>query len=184
MTEQIRQIADRIRGLREIARLSAETCARELGIPIETYRSYESGEADIPASFLYQIAHKLNAEMSSLLTGEEPRLRVFCVTRGGRGVRVERRRDYDYQSLAYNFIEKKMEPFLITVHPRPDSDPIPLNSHPGQEFTYLLEGALRVVVEGHEVLLKPGDSIYFDSLHSHGMKAVGSAPARFLAVIL
>jgi len=82
MTEQIRQIADRIRDLREIARLSAETCARELGIPIETYRSYESGEADIPASFLYQIAHKFNAEMSSLLTGEEPRLRVFCVARG------------------------------------------------------------------------------------------------------
>jgi mannose-6-phosphate isomerase-like protein (cupin superfamily) len=178
------QIADTIRGLREIARLSAETCAHELGIPINTYRSYESGEADIPASFLYQIATKLNAEMSSLLTGEEPRLRVFCVTRGGRGVKVERRRDYDYQSLAYNFIDKKMQPFLITVQPRPESDPISLNSHPGQEFNYVLEGALRVVVEGHEVLLKPGDSIYFDSLHSHGMKAVGDSPARFLAVIV
>ena len=59
-----------------------------------------------------------------------------------------------------------------------------MNSHPGQELNYALEGALRVVVEGHEVLLKPGDSIYFDSLHSHGMKAVGDAQARFLAVIV
>jgi mannose-6-phosphate isomerase-like protein (cupin superfamily) len=56
-----------------------------------------------------------------------------------------------------------MQPFRITVMPRPESDPIPLNSHP-----YVLEGALRVVVEGHEVLLQPGDSIYFDSFHSHG----------------
>ena len=54
MNEQIRQIADRIRGLRDIAQLSVETCAQDLGIPAGTYRTYESGEADIPASFLYQ----------------------------------------------------------------------------------------------------------------------------------
>ena len=32
MNEQIRQIAERIRGLRDIAQLSVETCAQELGI--------------------------------------------------------------------------------------------------------------------------------------------------------
>ena len=56
-------------------------------------------------------------ELSSLLTGEEPRLRVYTVTRAGRGVKVDRRRDYDYQSLAFNFVDKRMEPFLITVEP-------------------------------------------------------------------
>ena len=64
MNEQIRQIADRIRGLRDIAQLSPETCAQDLGIPAETYRSYESGEADIPASFLYQVAGKFHVELS------------------------------------------------------------------------------------------------------------------------
>jgi mannose-6-phosphate isomerase-like protein (cupin superfamily) len=184
MTEQIRLIAERIRGLREIARLSAETCARDLGIPIDTYKSYESGAADIPASFLSQIAHKFSVDLTSLLTGEEPRLHLCSVTRAGKGVKVERRGDYDYQSLAFNFIDKKMEPFLITVQPRPEKDPIPLNTHPGQEFSYLLEGALHVVVGGHAIVLNPGDSIYFDAQQSHGMKAVGGSPARFLAVIL
>jgi transcriptional regulator with XRE-family HTH domain len=88
MNEQIRQIADRIRGLRDIAQLSLETCAQDLGIPADTYRRYESGEADIPASFLYQVAGKFHVELSSLLTGEEPRLRVYSVTRAGRGVKV------------------------------------------------------------------------------------------------
>src|SRR5208283_1758486 len=184
MNEQIRQIADRIRGLRDIARLSPETCAHDLGIPAETYRSYESGEAGIPASFLYQIAGKFGVELSSLLTGEEPRLHVYAVTRAGRGVKVDRRRDYGYQSLAFNFVDKGMEPFLITVEPRPETDPVPLNVHPGQEFNYVLQGTLMVVVEGHEILLSPGDSIYFDARHGHGMKAVGGAQARFLAVIL
>jgi mannose-6-phosphate isomerase-like protein (cupin superfamily)/DNA-binding XRE family transcriptional regulator len=184
MNEQIRQIADRIRGLREIAQLSTETCARDLGVPVETYRSYESGAADIPASFLYQVAGKFHVELASLLTGEEPRLRVYAVTRAGRGVKVERRRDYDYQSLAFNFVEARMEPFLITVQPRPESEPIPTNTHPGQEFNYVLEGTLKEVIGGHEIVLKAGDSIYFDARHGHGMKALGGAPARFVAVIL
>ena len=184
MNEQIRLIAQRIRTLRDIAQISPETCARDLGVPVETYRGYESGKTDIPASFLYQVAGKFHVELSSLLTGEEPRLRVYAVTRAGRGVRVDRRKDYGYQSLAFNFIDKKMEPFLITVEPIPDSAPVPLNSHPGQEFEYLLEGTLKVVVGGHEVVLAPGDSIFFDSSHPHGVMAVGGSPAKFVAVIL
>ena len=184
MNEQIRQIADRIRGLRDIARLSPETCAHDLGIPAETYRSYESGEADIPASFLYQVAGKFGVELSALLTGEEPRLRVYYVTRAGRGVKVDRRRDYDYQSLAFNFVDKAMQPFLITVEPRPGSEKVPMNAHPGQEFTYVLQGSVLAVIEDHEILLSPGDSIYFDARHGHGMNAAGGATARFLAVIL
>jgi mannose-6-phosphate isomerase-like protein (cupin superfamily) len=182
MNETIRQIADRVRGLREIAALSVETCAKDLGIPVETYRKYEGGAIDIPVSFLYQVAHKFQVELSSILTGEEPRLHIYSVTRNGRGVKVQRHEDYSYQSLAFNFIHKKMEPFLVTVDPMPESAP-QQHSHPGQEFEYLLEGTLRVVVGGHEVVLAPGDSIYFDSRHPHAVMAVGNAPARFVAVI-
>jgi mannose-6-phosphate isomerase-like protein (cupin superfamily) len=184
MNDQIRQIADRIRGLREIAKLSVETCARDLGIDTDTYRKYESGAADIPVSFLYLFAHKLQVELSSLLTGEEPRLHVYTVSRGGRGVKVDRRKDYDYQSLAFNFIDKKMEPFLITVKPRSESEATPLNSHQGQEFEYVLEGGVKILVGGHEVELTAGDSIYFDSSVPHGMKAVGKTAAKLIAVIL
>jgi len=184
MNEQIRLIAERIRGLREIAGLSAESLAQELGIPAATLRDYEGGTTDIPVSFLYQAAHRFGVELSSLLTGEEPRLHVYQLTRAGRGVTVERRRDYGYQSLAFNFVEKRMEPFLITVPARPEGEPVPLNAHPGQEFEYLLDGKLKVVVGGREVALERGDSIYFDSSQPHGMKAVGGAPARFIAVII
>ena len=77
-----------------------------------------------------------------------------------------------------------MEPFFITVPSRPAADPIPLNAHPGQEFNYLLEGGIMVVVGGHEIQLSPGDSIYFDATHPHGLKALGGAPAQLIAVIL
>jgi quercetin dioxygenase-like cupin family protein len=59
-----------------------------------------------------------------------------------------------------------------------------LNNHPGQEFNYLLSGTLKFLLDGYEVTLYPGDSIYFDSGIDHGMIALNGEPAQFLAVIL
>ena len=133
---------------------------------------------------LYRIARRFNLELSALLTGEEPRLRSYALTRKGRGVSVERRKAYKYQSLAYNYMHKKAEPFLVTVEPKPDQQRVELNSHPGQEFNYVLSGTLQVFIDGYEVVLYPGDSIYFDSGIEHGMKALNGEPAQFLAVII
>ena len=180
---EIRQIAERIRELRTIAGLSVEALAAELKLPTETYRSYETGEGDIPVSLLYEIANRFQVELTAILTGENPKLHTYCVVRKGGGPRVERRKHYDYRSLAYNFSHKKLEPFLVSVEPEPEETPIHFNTHPGQEFNYLLEGVLKVVVDGHEILLHEGDSLFFDSSVSHGMKALHGGTARFLAVI-
>lgn len=184
MSEQIRQIAARIRDLREIAGISPESLANELSIDPALYREYESGDTDIPVSFLYEIAGKFNVELSAILTGEGPRLHIYSVVRKGKGVGTERRKEYKYQNLAYNFVHKRMEPFIVTVDPEPESAPFHQNLHPGQEFNYVLEGSMKVIVNGKEVTLQEGDSLYFDSSYSHGMKALGNKPCRFLAIIL
>ncbi|MCR4435942.1 MAG: XRE family transcriptional regulator [Clostridiales bacterium] len=184
MSEEIKQIASRIKELREISGVSLEKLAEELGISEETYREYESGNTDIPVSFLYKIASRFKVELTAILTGENPRLHIYSVVRKNKGVSVERRKEYKYQSLAYNFMHKKAELFLVTVDPDPENAPIHFNSHPGQEFNYVLEGTMKVVINQHEVLLNEGDSLFFDSGYNHGMKAMGGKPARFLAIIL
>lgn len=182
--QQMKQMAARIKELREIFSVSAEKLAEELGIEPEKYKEYENGEADIPVSLLYKISNKFKVELTALLTGDNPKLQTYCLVRKGKGVSVERRKEYKYQSLAYNFINKKAEPFLVTVEPKPDSEPISYNSHPGQEFNYVLEGELMIYIDGHELLLKEGDSLFFDSNIKHGMKALGNKPAKFLAIIM
>jgi len=72
----------------------------------------------------------------------------------------------------------------VTVDPGPEDAPDHLNSHPGQEFNYVLEGTLRIVLGSHEIILNQGDSLFFDSGIEHGMKALNGMSARFLAVIL
>lgn len=184
MPNQIKQIAARLRELRDISGISIEDLAKEFNVSVETYKEYESGNVDIPVGILYQASGKFKVELTALLTGDDPKLRTYALVRKGKGVHVERRKQYKYQSLAYNFIHKKAEPFLVTVEPGPENAPVHFNSHPGQEFNYLLEGRMKIFVDGHELELQEGDSLFFDSGVPHGMKALDGKAAKFLAIIL
>lgn len=182
MNEQIKLITERIIGLREIKGISAESLARELKISTDQYQSYESGSIDIPVSLLYKIAHHFNVDLSALLSGENPRLHVYCVVREGKGLHVDRNKNYRYESLAYNFIDKKAEPFIVTIDPLKDDAEMIFTSHPGQEFDYVMEGCLLVSIDGHEVILNEGDSIYFDSNYKHAIRALNNKTVKLLAV--
>ena len=183
MQEKIREIASRVKELRELSEISIQDIASKLKIGADKYSLYEKGEEDIPASVLVEIAQIFKVDTTLLLTGESPRMNIFTVTRNGKGVEVERRKEYKYQSLAANFVHKKAEPFIVTVEPKPEGTQIHTNTHPGQEMDYLLEGRLKMMIHGNEIILEPGDSIYFDSGYEHGMLALDGAPAKFLAMI-
>jgi len=182
MTNDLQAIGRRVAELRAITGISPESVARELRLPADQYLRYERGEDDIPVGVLMQLADQFGVELTALLTGDEPRLHEFSVTRRGRGVQVDRRADYDYEAIAFNFADKKCEPFLVTVEP---GAPEPgRNAHPGQEFDYMLDGSMRILIGSHEVVLDEGDCVYFDAAQPHAMQALGDGPARFLAVIV
>ncbi len=184
MSTQREEIAARLRERRELENVPAEEIAEKIMIPYSDYLEYESGAKDIPASVLHNAAHVLGADLTELLTGEAPRMKIFTVTRAGMGVRVERRSDYRYLNLATNFIGRKADVFEVTVPPETETEGAHENAHPGQEFNYLLEGSLRVNIHGNELILRPGDCVYFDATHPHSMQALGGKPARFLALII
>ena len=184
MSDQIRQIAARIKDLREIEGISAETLSKELGVSLETYKEYESGMVDIPIGFLFEAARRYSVELTAILTGEDPKLHTYCLVKKDKGMKVDRRNPYKYHNLAFNFAGKKAEPFLVTVEPDEEGSPVHYNSHPGQEFNYVIEGTLSIYIDGHHVILNEGDSLYFDSGINHGMKALNGQNAKFLAIIM
>ncbi|MGE5458658.1 MAG: helix-turn-helix domain-containing protein [Methanococcaceae archaeon] len=182
MKEKMKEIGSRIFELRDLSEISVEEMAEYLNIDAETYKEYEEGKSDIPASILYEIAHKFNVDMGLLLTGEETRMHIFTITRKSKGAAVERREQYKYENLAEKFIHKKAEPFIVTVEPK---DEIPSkNSHPGQEFDYVLEGTLKIYIHNNEIILNEGDSIFYDSSYAHAMEALNDKPAKFLAIVM
>ena len=81
------------------------------------------------------------------------------IVRAAKGLEVKRREQYKYQSLAYNFYKKKVEPFIVEVAYLGEDAPIHENMHPGQEFNYCLEGTLCITVNGKEIDVKLKDDI-------------------------
>ena len=183
MKEIVKEIAGRVKLLREIEELSVDALSKELGFNPEDYLSWESAEKDFPMGALIEIAQRFKVDLSELLTGAASKLKTFCVTRANEAPEVSRRPMYGYWNLAFNFHRKKAEPFLVEAAAETENKPISLNTHPGQEFNYVTEGRLLISISGHDIELNAGDCIYYDSAEPHGMKALDGKPARFLAIV-
>lgn len=181
MSEEFRQMAARIRELREISGCTVEELAGELGVDAETYHGYEREGVNIPISALYHISRKFRVDLNEILTGRESRLNTYCIVRKGQGVRVDRYPGYSFQSLAHTYMRRIMEPLIVTIEPE-DHGPA-LVTHPGQEFNYVLEGSVELLFGERRFVLEAGDSVYFNPVHPHGQRARGGKPARFLTVI-
>jgi quercetin dioxygenase-like cupin family protein len=179
----VRDIAMRLGGIREIMGFSPEVLAEKTGVEAADVVAYESGAREIPVSYLYKVAKVCNVDLTTLLTGGEAHLHAYSLIRAGHGLSVNRRKAYAYLSLAYRFRKPAMEPFLVTVPPKPAGE-IESNRHLGEEFIYMLRGRLEVRLGDEAVVMEPGDSLYFDSRTPHAMRGLDDGEAEFLDVII
>lgn len=58
MDEQLKQIGERLRGLRDVLDIPVSEMAETIGISADKYEKIEQGEMDITISNLMKIAHK------------------------------------------------------------------------------------------------------------------------------
>ena len=181
MDEQLKQIGERLRGLRDVLDISVEEMAATIDIKAEIYEKMERGEVDITISNLMKIAHKYGVSAEELMFAEAPHMKSYFVVRKGQGMSVERTKAYKYQSLVSGFVNHKADVFIVTVEPKPGVRTIYKNTHKGQEFNMVLEGKMELYIAGKTIILDEGDSIYFDSTQPHGMLAVGDKAVKFLA---
>lgn len=186
MDDRIIEIAMRIRGLREDFNISAAEMAQLVEVSEEEYLSYEEGKRDFSFTFLYKVAARLGLDISELLTGSSPTLSVYTHVKKGRGLSIERRKGFKYQSLAYLFKNRNAEPFLVEAvyDEAAEKNEILQRSHDGQEFDYILSGSLKVKIDDHEFVMEEGDAVYYDASHRHGMVAAKGETCVFLAVVI
>ena len=183
MEEVIKQIGERLKGLREALDISVQEMAETCGISEEKYLKMETGESELSVSKLYKVSHKYDVSLDALMFGEEPRMNSYFLTRKGKGMSVERRYAYKYQSLASGFSGRRADPFLVTVEPKSEDAPVNMDVHPGQEFNMVWEGRMDLRLGDKRFVLEPGDCIYFDANQPHCMRALDNVPMRFLAII-
>lgn len=184
MDEAIKQIGERLKGLREVLDIPAQEVADLCGVPLDVYVRMEEGDGELSVSSLRKISRKYGIALDVLLFGEEPHMSSYFLTRNGQGMSVERRKAYKYQSLAGGFMGRTADPFMVLVEPKPDGTPLEKDTHQGQEFDMVTEGSMELTVGNKVFVLNEGDSIYFDAMQPHCMRALNGKAVRFIAVII
>ena len=183
---KIKEMAGRIRALREIEGISPEQMAEKTDVTTEEYLRCEEGKSDLNFAFIYRCALALSVNVTDIIEGYSPTLKSYTVTRLGKGQEIAKAHGMVYYNLAYAFQNRIAEPLYVKSEYSEEAQhkDIELTTHAGQECDLVIEGNLMVQVGEHKEVLGPGDSIYYDSSTPHGMIAVNGKDCIFYAIVL
>ncbi len=183
---KIKEMAGRIKELREIVGLTPAEMAVKTDVSMEEYIECESGKSDLNFAFIYRCALALGVNVTDIIEGHSPTLRSYTVTKSGAGQEIANAHGMTYYNLAYAFQNRIAEPLYVKTAYDEEAQhkDIELTTHSGQECDIVLEGNLMVQIGEHREVLGPGDSIYFDSSTPHGMIAVNGKDCVFYAIVL
>lgn len=185
VTNELMEMAQRIREMREIEEMSVEELAQKTEVSVDEYKAYESGQKDLPFTFIHKCALAFGIELSDLLGGSSPHLSSYTITRKGRGRETAREDGIEIKNLAPLFRNKLGEPYWVKYEYNESlqNSPIHTTKHAGQEFDLVLSGSLKVRIGDNVETLEEGDSIFYNSSTPHGMIAVNGKDCLFLAVV-
>ena len=179
-------VGERIKKLRELKGLSLGDVSQRTDISEDMLESIEADAIAPPLGTLTKLARALEMKMGYLLTAGEPK--PFVITRQEERKPVRRhaaqqqsKYGYSYLSLSPGMRDRNMEPFLVTLSPA--AEEMPGSVHEGEEFIYVLEGEMEVIIGEHREVLYPGDAIYYHSSLPHLVKCHQEKPTRILAVL-
>lgn len=179
-------VGQRVHRVREEKGLTLEDIAQRTGLSTEYLVQIETDQAPPPLGALIKIAKALDMKLGRFIsTGE---VKPFAVVRKDERRVISRftsaqgdQYGYTYESLAPDKKDRHMEPFMVTLVPSKAKKE--LSAHAGQEFIYILEGAMEVTLEDYTDVLYPGDSIYYDSTIPHLVRCHGDRKTVILAVL-
>ncbi|MBQ7246938.1 MAG: AMP-binding protein [Lachnospiraceae bacterium] len=184
--QKMREVAQRIREMREISGFTPAEMAEKVEVSPEAYIAYESGTVDFPFTFIHKCALAFGIGMTDILEGESAHLASYTVTRRGHGLQTAKEDGIEIRDLAPMFRGKIAEPYWVRYEydPALQNKPIHQVKHSGQEFDLVISGRLKIQVGKNVEYLGEGDSIYYNSSTPHGMIAVDGQDCLFVAVVL
>ena len=142
MDYKIREVADRIRELRQISGISVEEMAQRTNVTVEEYKEYEAGSRNMSIAFLYRCVLIFGVDFSDLLEGRSAKLRTYALTRKGDGQRIEEAHNMIGYNLAPDFRNRIALPLYMKLKYKEGAEyeDIQLVTHEGQECDIVIRG--------------------------------------------
>lgn len=173
LDETLSAVGPRLRELRRQRDITLAELSEATGISVSTLSRLESGDRRPNLELLLPLARVHGVTLDELVdappTGD-PRVHMRPVTRHGMTMVPLTRRAGGIQ--AYKLI--------IPAHtPRREPDP---QTHEGYEWLYVLNGHLRCVLGGHDMVLAPGEAVEVDTRLPHWFGAADDDPVELLVL--
>lgn len=169
-------VGQRLRRLRQQKGMTLEQAAAASGLSASFLSSVERDQTGISPASMHKLAETYGATLTSIMRRAAPRLAQL--KRPGRR-RAIRNHGVTMEQLVDG--QTMMDPSIFTVEPGAGSGGS--YSHAGEEFVYMLQGSLEIVLgEGEKHSLKTGESLYYPSTIEHRWRNPGTETAQALWV--
>ena len=177
-------LGQRVRSLRKSLGLTLEQAAGQAGLARSTLSKIENGQMSPTYEALKKLATGLEISVPQLFTPPKD-ARVsgrMAVTRSGEGA-AHPTATYEHELLAGALTKKAMLPYRARVRARSFDEFDGWVRHDGEEFLYVLTGAIRLITEFYEPIeMRRGDSAYYDASMGHNVISISQEDATILWV--
>lgn len=174
------EIGLKLKELREARGLNTKQLAELAECTPSLISQLERGKADPSISMLKKIARALNVNIVDFFMTEINQGDV--VTRPADRVDIQLKRwDAKIQSLVKSVANKRMQPFYTVIKPGGGSHGV--YSHDGEEFGFVIQGELELMINDRIHKVQAGESFYFSSQTSHNWGNRGTEDVIVIWVI-
>lgn len=169
-------IGARLRTLRTARGMTLDRLAGQCGLTRGYLSLVERGLKTPSIAALLRLTEALGSEVGALFNGRQGAAPEYVLYRHEmdptgpvRGV----------IPLAPERHGKAMEPFIV----RPTGTAVEQATHAGEELIVVLRGEVLIRLGTEDMVLRAGDSLYFNASIQHSIRRLGAAPAELLVVV-
>jgi transcriptional regulator with XRE-family HTH domain len=178
-----RRIGKNLRELRKGMHLTLASLAEKTGLSSALFSRMENGEVMPSIGTLKTISDVLKVDIELFFRKDE-NLGYAISHPGARPMVKSKKGPYVTEVLAAGMENPFMEPFISYLAGKDKEEQIIPAQHEGQEFCYVLEGRIELMLGEKRFVLKKGDAAYWNGSIPHMALSLNKEGAKSLNVHL
>jgi transcriptional regulator with XRE-family HTH domain len=181
---EINKVAERVRTYRERLEMTVDTLAEKSGVSAAVIAAVEAGEVYPALGVLVKLSRALGQRLGTFMDDQYKPDPVIVRFEERTGEQVSHKAGasggFRYFPLGRGKADRHIEPFYIEIV---EDATAQFSSHEGEEFIVVVSGEVELIYGGETHLLKAGDSVYYNSVVQHLLKAANGKSAAIYAVV-
>lgn len=173
------EISEKIRNLRRKNDLTLKELSEKTGLSVSFLSQVENGTSSLAITSLKKIADALGVSINTFF--EDCQNNNFHIKSEEQHVIKMEGSNSEFVILSGKFSDRAMETMIVSIPPEKVHGH--KFNHPGEEFVYVLEGAVIVELDGTDYFVKAGDSIHYPSTIPHMWKNPLEQTTRLLSIV-